>query len=282
MCLGRYFSCCQIRHKKHRFLSKQTPSLKHMMKCLDNAQHKFCWVSFFRDNDNSSGPIHPRMVYSKRIRPFSAGLPKSDMLHKFCLDFRKRMLAACASSLSPTYGRSKAYANCLPTEKIASIWLQANSYLPIPTDKDSGFCLVSESDCRVLQQELLQGPWTASWGVTWLPASGVSLFLPIFKSVKILLKSIRLLVCCCSLENGHLKACSRMIHTVKCHKPPGRVALKAVHASSGHSFLGLQSWVTMVLSGRGPLSAFVAQLRTVFAPFETFCCCGFIRYHHTR
>ena len=236
------------RHKKHRFLAKKTPSSSSLRTCIQDAIHKFKWTEFFKGASNS-GPIHPSMVYSKKIRAF--GLKASEQMHEFCHDFQHSMLDACYGAVKSRFGQKKRWANLCPIDRAAHSWLSTSSYFALPTDKCGGFCLIKSDDVRFLQLELLQGPWYRYLGQDIVATrwnAMLSCYTKICHDVCAVDPSMKIGLLMRSLEGGNSKAISRMIHTVKSHKPVGKVTLRAVHASPAHSFLGLMSWVTMVLT----------------------------------
>ena len=243
------------RHKKHRFLSKKLPAMDHLLEATKDAVHKLRWREFFHDAEHQSGPIHRSMVYAKKIRPFTAavvGKQTSDAVLEICDDLQASILKACSSSRSRQSGKRKWWANVLHIELAAHAWLAASRYLPIPTDKDGGFCLMLREDVSSLQVELLSGPWYSPVGCNHLSLSWQGSIVPqynaICKEIVAVDPSTPISILTRSLGFGPKRAVSRLIHTVKTHKPVGKVALRPVHSSSSHSFLGLMSWVTMILT----------------------------------
>ena len=189
------------------------------------------------------------MVYSKKIRAF--GLKASDQMHEFCHDFRHSMLDACYRAVKSHFGQKKRWANLCPIERAAHSWLPQSPYFELPTDKCGGFCLITSEDVRCLQLELLQGPWYRHIGrniVATRWQSILACYTKLCHDICAVDSSMKVGLLLRSTEVGHSKCISRTIHTVKTHKPAGKVALRAVHASPAHSFLGLMSWVTMILT----------------------------------
>ena len=142
------------------------------------------------------------------------------------------------------------WANVKPIELAARDWLAASDWVPIPADKDGGYVLVKMDVLKEVQSELLAGPWYSQYGTgcdvqTWKAL--VPQYRRLAKEVAELDDRVSVGLLCSSLSAGPSRLPSRLIHTCKTHKEPGEVSFRAVHSSTGHSFLGLMSWVSLVL-----------------------------------
>ena len=143
--------------------------------------------------------------------------------------------------------------NTLPIELAGYAWLLHSGYIAIPTDKEGGFALVLRNDLVDVHTHLLSGAWYSSFGSgsTILEKTFASLshrYLALAGEVSKVDSRISRQSISNSLDFGHKHLASRLINTIKTHKGAGAIAFRPVHASSSHCFLGLMSWVSLVIS----------------------------------
>jgi hypothetical protein len=236
-----------FRHRKHRYIGARLPDVCGIVDAVGQAIDKLKWRAFFANT--SDKPFVRAMQYRRRISHFS-GI-SSPEVSGLCFQLRSAIYEATSTALSKARSmRSSAWSNVLPIEKAARDWLAISDWCAVPTDKDGGFCLVALRDLISVQSALLSGPWYRPVEVDSLEQTWrwiVPAYRRLAKKIAGIDDRVSSNLLCASLDSGSRRFASSLTHTCKTHKDDGDVAFRPLHASSSHSFVGIMSWVAMIL-----------------------------------
>ena len=237
------------RHRKHRFLANSAPSYKHLHAALDDATSKVKWRHHFACKDDSKPRPHKTLLYKKRITKFEGSSVAE--VNEFCKEMSQTFVESAALAISRCRGRVKKHGNVLPIDRAAHAWLFNADFAAVPCDKERGYCLVRLSDFTSNQLSILQSSWyeEVSLSSISLPAwknSVVPTYTRIAKQICDVDDRVNMSMLCASLQFGQRRFPAHLMHTVKTHKPPGKVTFRPVHASSNHPFTGVMSWINLV------------------------------------
>ena len=234
------------RHKKHRFCGKGMPDLHDIIACTSEAIDKLRWRAFFKDS--ATRPFCKKMMYPRKVAPFSARCDPAVTV--FCHELRCSIMDSIKIGLFQSRHYRKRWANVLPIELAARHWIAQSPWVPMPTDKEGGFTLVHCSAISEIHRNLLSGPWYREFGENCLESTWRSL-VPQYKRLAHQIVEVddrvSVHVLCASLHDGFGRLPSYLINTCKTHKGAGNVSFRPVHASSRHAFLGIMSWVSMIV-----------------------------------
>ena len=208
---------------------------------------KLRWRAFFKDSDDR--PFFKKMQYSRATTPFRCRSAAG--VEDLVADIHGCILDATRFGISRSRKRRKSFCNVLDIEYAARCWILISDWVPIPTDKDGGFTLVRFCDLLSIQKAILNGPWYSYYGYNCILQTWKCLrntYVRLAKEVTGIDERVTMTQLCASLSAGADRLPSLLINTCKTHKPSGSVAFRPVHSSAGHAYLGLMSWISMVLS----------------------------------
>lgn len=236
------------RHKKFRFIANTAPRLSSLFSGIDDASSKLKWRNFFAGNERRES-IPRALVYKRRVTNFGGKTDPS--LAGFCRRMSSTVVSAAARAIVSGNRKSMGHGNVLPIDRAGHAWLAASNFTACPCDKEVGYCLVDVKDFVQNQLTILSSSWYTEVSPDYLndPYWRNSLA-PLYRRIASEICKIdsrtTMTILCSSLGSGWSGLASNLIHTVKTHKCPGKVAFRPVHASASHPFVGLMSWINLV------------------------------------
>eukprot|EP00435_Cladocopium_sp_Y103_P039928 s1061_g10.t1 len=241
--LGKY-------HRKHIFHGNRLPRVELAMREVSDFLTKLKWQWFFR-GEEAPGPV----LKAKRRSGLQQPPPTSQLLPE--LQVWTNMFARTVES---TLRRAKARAgrfctlgaNTVLLEVEALRAIQKSGWVPLPTDKDGGYCLVQKAFVSEAQRSILAKSWYEQ--VHDVELAGL---------YKLACVAYRKLANCIAESSGSpalytqlcksLKGCNssdlprKLSLTVKTHKPPGSVSFRNLHVGGPQPFGGLSTWLNVQL-----------------------------------
>ena len=237
--LGKY-------HRKHIFLSNRIPSIELAMKDVGKFTTRLGWKWFFRNDDS-------KLHFKVRRRPCAP--PKPELLPSSLRVWTQSFKYAVHEMLGKAQKFSRVttrdYSNTVGIEVDALRWIQTSDVVPIPTDKDGGYCVVLKEFVRSAHTDILSKPWYEE--IDFNIASWYNIFCAEYRKLagfvadKTGLASLRSQICRTLVDCTAKNLPRKLALTVKTHKPPGLVSCRNLHVGGQQPFSGLSAWVGTVL-----------------------------------
>ena len=138
-----------------------------------------------------------------------------------------------------------------PIDLAAHKWLQQSDFCPVPSDKSGEFVLVSWSDFKTMQLELLSSKWYTELPYTVSDQHWINSYQPrchrLCKSICELDHRATMAILTAGFHRKSDGLHAVLIHTVKDHKPAEKVAFRPVHASSSPMLEGIMAWMNLIM-----------------------------------
>ena len=237
------------RHKKHRFSGRRLPELSDFVSCGAQALDKLRWRNFFKDVE--SKPMCRKLQYRRRTKPFTARSPDPVAVNSLCEKLHTCILDALHSGIGHARRSRTPHSNILPIDIAAQLWLCESRWIPVPCDKEAGFALCDRDDLIQIHGSLLASSWYVPFGSNCIQQTWKAVcprYTWLARRVAEVDNRTSFSLLTASLQGGAERLQSYMFNTCKTHKDDGAIAFRPVHTSAGHSFLGLMSWVSLVVS----------------------------------
>lgn len=242
MLLGKY-------HRKHIFHGNRLPKVQSAMRQVHDFLARLQWQWLFR------GAPREGLLPPLKTKRFSCSAPAASQLvpelHVWCNMFA-RVAERTLRRARARGGRTRNFgANTVLVEVEALRWIQGSMFLPLPTDKDGGYCLVERSYVKEAQFNILNKPWYAKF-----PENLADVYRGSCVSYKRLAWSIAdsskcepLFAQICRSLRGctHEDLPRKLALTVKTHKPPGDISFRNLHVGGPQPFGGLSVWLNVHL-----------------------------------
>ena len=242
--LGKY-------HRKHIFHGHRLPRVELAMREVNDFLAKLKWQWYFRGEEVSGPVLRTKRRHSGLLQP----PPTSQLLPE--LQVWTNMFARTVErALKRAKARAGRFcslgANTVLLEVEALRSIQKSGWLPLPTDKDGGYCIVQKAFVREAQKSILAKSWYEQ--VHNMELAGL---------YKIACVAYRKLAKRISDSSGYpalytqlcksLRGCTcndlprKLSLTVKTHKPPGSVSFRNLHVGGPQPFGGLSIWLNLQL-----------------------------------
>lgn len=223
-------------HSRKHIMQTKLPSLSETAAQVTSAANKLCWSHWHSGHIPEAKEwwwLRPRKKFTPEC-PHVAPPELKWLIGKLKAEVRN----ATASALQLYRGRT---ASTPLLARLAGKCLRLWDLMALPSDKDSGFCLVCKKDLpRLIDLSIKPGIYSSSemGKVTSSAVHGgySSVISGIFNSSKD--ENLRDV-----LRGTSGTMLCRAQFTVKSHKNPGSVVLRILHSSLGHKYIPLAKWI---------------------------------------
>ena len=238
-------------HAKHVYMSRRLPSLEAVSSCLIQWDAKIRWMHVFGKlppdpvaSQSTSGEGWWRLRDPGRTCLTTARLP--DSWEVFLQEAKAECLVACARSRSFFRDKRSSASNLHGVARLGLQYLRTGSLAAVNTDKDGGFALTSKKGLALATLAQIVRPQYEELLVQ--PDSLLQDIVPEYvyacKSVGEKLQDEELTeALLSSLQKGSRKFVTKVLTTVKSHKPVGEVSMRLIHSAPQHFMNPAMRWI---------------------------------------
>ena len=239
-------------HRKHRCSLRKLPSLVPMQRAINNFVNKLHWRSILSRDSGIQHWMATKKLGFSMDTPACSSTEVPPELRGWTSRFRTQVLNATEASIARARSRGQFGDKSPRFVKLFLPLFSSMELVPVPTDKDGGYCLVKHTVLCQAAQDVLNGPWysrsfediaditvATKQNITALAKRIAYFEAPTKDDVP----SIMGLLCkkFASTFQGSLIA--ELGLTVKTHKPDGEVAFRNLHKASSSILKGVGSWL---------------------------------------
>ena len=237
--LGKY-------HRKHIFAMNRSPNLSIFMRHVGEFITRLEWQWVFR-NSQTSSCLKFRKKPCCKVEP--SRLPP-DLRVWTCL-FKHTVENQVRYSLRKFGTTSREFGNAIPIEVDALKWISTANFLPLPTDKDGGYCNVPKDFIKQAHKDILSKNWYCPillrreflYQQACIKYRKIAkFFAEELKDENIRSQLCRSLTGCSSADMPR-----KLSLTVKTYKPPGSISCRNLHVGGVQPFGGLSAWLASLL-----------------------------------
>lgn len=218
--------------RKHIFVPSSKPKIEWYGQFINNFINKLCWKLKLGSTEK---PWFSRFADKGKPTKACSDPQQPPEVKAFVQDLRAKLHSALIAELGKAgFGR---HSNMCKAHHLAFTWLRANGWRVEPSDKDGGHVLMKLEDLKDLKAERFIPPTYFRVQRSEIkPGSIMSVMRRHFRQVERATE-----------ENGIAKFfeaqarradwrtfASRILVTVKTHKPAGNVGLRIIHSGHGH------------------------------------------------
>ena len=242
MLLGKY-------HRKYIFHQKRLPREQLALHQVQDFLIRLQWQYVFRGSQMVTSTI--------KTKGLTCQPPPSSMVPpELCVwsNMFTRTVENCLKRARARFRNQRWLgANTLPLEVAALKWMQNSEFVPLPTDKDGGYCLVEKHFVQEAQNGILRKSWYQQnfEDLAVLYKNACSSYRKLAWNIAEKLQTDALYSQICrSLRGCTNKDLPRKLSlTVKTHKPPGDISFRNLHVGGPQPFGGLSAWLNNQLDG---------------------------------
>ena len=234
-------------HRKHVFADRKIAPMSELGTAIRCMMDRFRWSMALKDNEEDKRWSFLRSK-KRLVKPCWFAL--DEQLETILRGYGEKLFSLGLKARASLIRQRKE----IPYIITYAIKLLKNSCVaPIPTDKDAGYALVHKTMLPKIYQETMRRPEYAAR--TWhslLAQEILEEFVDIVQEkvssqdsglAQALLKDTG----ACVAMASDVKVFSRLMITVKSHKPPGSVSVRPIHSSVGTPLSPAMKWISAML-----------------------------------